>query len=616
MSVDKLLREINNTPGINQRTLSKICNISLGKVNSDIEDLEFDGFVTKEIKGREHKYYITKKGLIALEKQLEINDRIKLNLHINSSSKITTAVILAAGRNKYFKEPIPLLEINQITLLERTIAILNSTGIDTIIIVTGYKSQLIKQKFEKSAIIVENSNYKWTGTMESLSKAKPYLDGDFLLIEGDIVIERLGLEEFINHKERDCILITSESGSGDEGFVEIRDNRVYKISKDIAHLNRIDGEMIGISKISYEFFERMMELYKKNENPYMNYEYMMLDIARQYYLGYLKIDNLLWYEIDNMQHYRYVKEQLIHKIEKKEESMKIDNLKNILIDILNVEDKDIEYIHPIGGMTNKNYKVIVKGESYVLRIPGNGTENMIRRNDEIKNAIFAHELKIDAELVYFNEVTGIKLSRFIENAETLTAEAAKQQHNMNLVCDVLRTLHTCCKIMGNEFDIYNKIEEYEELLYKYNGKIYEDYEETKRKVISLKDIVNKLDVKLTPCHNDTLASNFIKSGDESMYLIDWEYGGMNDPMWDIAAHCLENGFSEEEEELFLKIYFKGNIDEKYKLRILINKVYQDFLWSIWTNIKEATGDDFGSYGIDRYNRAKINLNILLERIKG
>lgn len=615
MSIDKLLRAINNTPGINQRTLSKICNISLGKVNSDIENLEFNRFITKEIKGREHKYYITKKGLLVLERQLEMNERIKLNLHIDSSSILTTAVILAAGRNKCFKEPVPLLEINEITLIERTISILNNNGIDNIIIVSGYKSELIKEKFENSAIVIENNNYKWTGTMESLSKAKPYLDGDFLLIEGDIVIEEHGLKEFINHTDRDCILITSESGSGDEGFVEIRDNRVYKISKDIAQLNRIDGEMIGISKISYEFFERMLELYKKNENPYMNYEYMMLDIARQYSLGYLKIDNLLWYEIDTLNHYKYVKDELISRIKKKEESMKLDDLKNILVDILKVKNEDIEYIYPIGGMTNKNFKVIVKGESYVLRVPGSGTENMISRNDEIKNAIFAHELKIDAELVYFNEITGIKISKFIENAETLTAESAKQQHNMKLVCDILRTLHKSDKKMENEFNIYNKIEEYEELLYRYNGVNFKDYGEVKEKIISLKDIVNKLEVKLTPCHNDTLASNFIKSGDDSMYLIDWEYGGMNDPMWDIAAHCLENGFSEEEEELFLKIYFKGNIDEKHKLRILINKVYQDFLWSIWTNIKEANGDDFGSYGIDRYNRAKLNLKILLERIK-
>ena len=128
----------------------------------------------------------------------------------------------------------------------------------------------------------------------------------------------------------------------------------------------------------------------------------------------------------------------------------------------------------------------------------------------------------------------------------------------------------------------------------------------------LKDIID--DIKLVPCHNDTVSENFIKNKENKMYLIDWEYAGMNDPMWDLAAYCLENNFTENEEELFLKIYFRGNIEDKYKKRILINKIYQDFLWSIWTTIKEANGEKFGDYGISRYNRAKINLEKVFELI--
>ena len=78
-------------------------------------------------------------------------------------------------------------------------------------------------------------------------------------------------------------------------------------------------------------------------------------------------------------------------------------------------------------------------------------------------------------------------------------------------------------------------------------------------------------------------------------------------MWDIAAHILECEFNEDEEELFLSIYFNNEVKENHRARILIYKICQDFLWSIWTNIKESKGDDFGSYGQDRYNRAKLNL---------
>lgn len=605
-----LLKEINEVPGINQRALSKKCDISLGKVNSLIEDLEFNKFIKKEINGREHKYFIDIKGGEYLEQELKRMDDIQLKLHDDEFKKVNTAVILAAGRNKDFDLPIALLNVEEATLIERMIEILHKNEINNIIVVAGYKSEFIKEKLGNTVTIVENLDYKWTGTMASLAKAASFVKDDFLLVEADIVIEESGIKEILNSKLRDCILITTESGSGDEGFVEIVNDRVHKISKDIAQLNRIDGEMIGISKISYEFYNKMLKLYESNKNPYMNYEYMMLDVSRTYSLGYVKIDNLLWHEVDTLKHYNYITEKLLSRINKKEESILLENLQSIVCECMKVEGNRIKSISPIGGMTNKNYKVQIDDEFYVLRVPGNGTEEMISRSDEIKNAVYANKIGVDAKLIYFNEETGVKVSEFIENAETLSPKSAKKQSIMEKVTDILRKLHNFDLEMDNDFDIYEKIEKYENLLIKAKGKNFEDYYEVKDKVIYLKNIMNELDVKLVPCHNDMVAENFIKSG-ERIYLIDWEYGGMNDPMWDLAAYSLENELSEDQEELFLKLYFKGNVEEKYKKRILINKIYQDFLWSTWTNIKEAKGDDFGTYGIDRYNRAKKNLKIIL-----
>lgn len=614
-TIFKLLKEINKNSGINQRTLSIKCGISLGKVNSDIEDLEFNNFVVKEVKGREHRYSITKKGLNLLEQYLKKYKKEQLQLHIDSkiNVKVKKAVILAAGKNKNFNVPVANLNINNISLIERNINILKNNGIENIIVIVGYKSEVLKQKLiDNNIIILENQDYKWTGTMESLAIASPFINDDFILIESDIVIEADGISQIIQHPTRDCILITVESGSGDEALVEIRENKIYKISKDIAQLNRIDGEMIGISKVSYDFYQKMIESYKYNQNPYMNYEYMMLDVSRIYSLGYVKIDNLLWHEIDNEEHYNYVINKLLKKIDKKEKSVLLKNLKEIICKCMNIQPNEIHSITPIGGMTNNNFKVSVKDKFYVLRVPGNGTGEMISRQDEIKNAVYANKIGVDAKLIYFNEDTGIKISKFIENAETLSPDAAKKQQNMKMVCKLLRTLHNSKENMNNNFNIYEKIEKYEKLSKEANGLFYDDYYQIKNKVYSLKNIMSKLDVLYMPCHNDTIAENFIKSGEEKMYLIDWEYAGMNDPMWDLAAYSLENNFNDDEEELFLKIYFNGKVEEKYKKRILINKIYQDFLWSIWTNIKEARGDDFGSYGIDRYNRAKKNLSIILK----
>ena len=161
--------------------------------------------------------------------------------------------------------------------------------------------------------------------------------------------------------------------------------------------------------------------------------------------------------------------------------------------------------------------------------------------------------------------------------------------------------------MDNDFNIYEKIEKYESLYKKADGLFNEDYYQVKDKLYYLKNIMNELDVLYTPCHNDTIAENFIKSSENKMYLIDWEYAGMNDPMWDIAALFLESNFTDESKDYFLSHYFDGNEPENARKKILVYQILMDYLWAVWTCIKEAQGDDFGTYGMDRYTRAIENL---------
>ena len=98
-----------------------------------------------------------------------------------------------------------------------------------------------------------------------------------------------------------------------------------------------------------------------------------------------------------------------------------------------------------------------------------------------------------------------------------------------------------------------------------------------------------------------------KAEDNRIYLIDWEYSGVNDPMADFAALFLESEFSEENQDYMMKQYFQGETPANTWNKILCYQILWDYLWSQWTVIKEANGDDFGTYGIDRFNRAKTNL---------
>ena len=267
-------------------------------------------------------------------------------------------------------------------------------------------------------------------------------------------------------------------------------------------------------------------------------------------------------------------------------------------------------------MTNKNYKAFVNDKAYIVRIPGLGTSSMINRRDEMINSKLAADEGIDAKILFFDEESGVKIAELIEGAETLNPATAKKKENMELVVGALRTLHNSEIKMENRFNVFEKIEDYESLVKKVNGTLFEDYYEIKTRVLKLEKVLEDNGMEIKPCHNDTVPENFVKDINERMYLIDWEYSGLNDPMWDLAAHSIECDFSEDDEELFLNLYFNNLIEDKHKIRILVYKICQDFLWSIWTILKEAQGDDFGTYGIDRYNRGKKNLELLDKILMG
>ena len=606
----KILYIINDNQYINQRELADKSGLSIGGVNGIIKELEELEYIKIDKEKRKSIYKLTKKGLEALEKYIQQEQNKKIKMHQEESKKVTQAVILAAGRKEEFGKPVAFLELNEKKIIDRFMDILSENGIEKVVIVTGYKSEYYEEyaKNKNNIVLVKNDKYKWTGTMASLSTVKDVIDDDFLLLENDMVFEERAIKEILKSKDRDCMLITSESGSGDEALVEIRDGYVYKMSKDIHQFNQIDGEMIGISKISYKVFEKMLEQFKNNKNPYLNYEYMLMDIGREYKIGYKKIDDLVWSEIDSLKHYDKFIKRIYNRLLRKEQEIKISSIKEKLQRILNVQANEIEDVVPAGGMTNKNYLVKISGQEYILRMPGNGTESMINRVNEKHNSTLANEISIDTDILYFDENSGIKISKLIEDAETINAQTAKREEIMELTTQVLRKLHDSELEFKNTFNVFDEIKKYEDLLVQANGKNFEDYKLIRENVMNLEEELNNLGIDIKACHNDTVPENFIRGNGNKLYLIDWEYSGANDPMWDLAAHIIECDFNEDEEELFLQKYFKTTeVEDKYRKKILIYKICQDFLWSLWTNIKEAKGDDFGSYGIDRYNRAKENL---------
>lgn len=612
-----LFKLINSKDNLSQREIANNLNVSLGKVNATIKQLEEEQYIKIEKINNKQFYKLTEKSFKELKDSIKNARELRINIHSDDEyENPKIAVILAAGKKTQFDKPVSFLTLEESTVLDRAIEILKNNGIEKIIIVAGYKKEFYEEykKSHPEINLVFNEEYKWTGSMASLAKAKELIDGDFILLENDLVFEEQAIKAVVESSHRDCILITNESGSGDEAFVEIRNNYLFKMSKDIHQFNKIDGEMIGISKLSFELYQMMLEEFKENINPYINYEYTMLDVSREYKVGYEKVVDLVWGEIDNKKQYEKIKKITFPRIKKKEINYKLDYVKEVVSKSIDVDIKDIRDIRPIGGMTNKNFKVVANDNIYIARIPGNGTEGMIDRHNEMINSILASEIGIDAEIIFFDELSGIKIARYIEGAETINSAMARSKEHTLKIAKLLKKLHQSNINMKNEFNVFKEIYHYEELLEKVNGDYYENYNEVKKDILEIETILKDCDALLVPCHIDTVPENFIKDKWGKIYLIDWEYSGLNDPMWDVAAHFIECEFTEDEEEMFLKAYFNSNVTEKDKIKILCHKICQDFLWSLWTCVKEAQGDNFGDYGKMRYKRAIKNLAKLKENM--
>jgi len=265
---------------------------------------------------------------------------------------------------------------------------------------------------------------------------------------------------------------------------------------------------------------------------------------------------------------------------------------------------DYSEISRMGGLTNHTYKIKINDNEYVVRIPGEGTESIINRNNEMISTKLACGLEIDTELIYFDE-RGAKVSTYIVDAVTMNADTMKEVENIKLVSEIFKILHNCGNDTGVPFDVFEMAEGYEKIIYDNNVKMFEDYDIVKKEVMRIKsEIDSMITVKKVPCHNDPLCENWVKSADR-MYLIDWEYAGMNDGMWDLADVSIEAGFEDEQDYVLIKEYIGAEPTLENKKHFLVNKIYVDYLWTLWAKARVPyDGQPMEDWAVERYTRLK------------
>jgi CTP:phosphocholine cytidylyltransferase-like protein/thiamine kinase-like enzyme len=517
------------------------------------------------------------------------------------------AVIMAAGTASRFaplsyEKPKGLLNVRGEVLIERQIRQLLEAGIQDIIVIVGYMAdQFMYLKDKYGVKIVMNEDYNRYNNTSSLIRIVEELGETYLCSSDNYFAHNV----FVGKpKESFYSALYAEGHTTEYCLTTDGDDNITDVN--IGGCNA--WYMLGHVFFNADFSEKFRKILKQ--------EYEQIETKLGYWEDvYAKHIN----DLPHMKIHRYQKHE-IEEFDSLEELQQFDEtyvnntgckmFQNICR-ILKCEERDICEIDVLKkGMTNCSFAFSCRKDKkkYVYRHPGVGTDKFINRRNECSSLQIAKDFGLDNTFVYMHPSEGWKISKFIDHAETLTASTIQQSDNLNQISHIYHVLHHLPIQMEKEFNIFREIEKYDAVISKMKVPMYDGWDRLRTRVLSLEERLQKMGIELCPCHNDAVSENFIKGLDGNISLIDWEYSGMNDPMADFAALFLENNFSADSQEKFLSLYYNDAIPYGIYDKIHCYQVLWDFLWAQWTVIKESSGDDFGTYGANRFHRGQINLN--------
>lgn len=264
-----------------------------------------------------------------------------------------------------------------------------------------------------------------------------------------------------------------------------------------------------------------------------------------------------------------------------------------------------------GGLTNFNYKVTVDDVTYAVRVAGPGTHEYLDRPAEKFNAQIMSDIGINAPIIYYDEFYGHQVCKYIDNCKTMHIPDFKDSlEYLSKAAKVFRKYHTCGRKFKSDFNPIKEIYVYLKMLKEKNAELYEGSEKMLAYVDEIKEAFDRYPQELAPCHNDPLCENWLDD-QKNFYLIDWEYGGNNQPIFDLGALAIEAELSPEKERFLLKEYYGREITEKEYGLLIINRFLCDSFGTYWAILQIATGkshDEYWPYGQNKFNRAMELVN--------
>jgi thiamine kinase-like enzyme len=259
----------------------------------------------------------------------------------------------------------------------------------------------------------------------------------------------------------------------------------------------------------------------------------------------------------------------------------------------------------LGGLTNRVYKLTANGSAHVLRIAGEGTSEYIDRKVEAHNARVAAAAGVGADVLYADDASGLMLTRHIDNCVTMSPSLFRERPGAPArAAQVLKRMHAFGQTFEFRFELFQMIDDYRAILQKRDAVLPDGYDAAVAEAQLARKVLAKAPLPLAPCHCDPLSENFLDDGTR-MWVVDWEYSGMNDPIWDLGDVSVEAEFDDDQDREMMAAYCGGPVPEALFGRMIIYKAMCDLLWTLWGLIQHADdnpAEDFWAYSINRFNR--------------
>ncbi|MCL2819415.1 MAG: phosphotransferase [Oscillospiraceae bacterium] len=581
-----ICRELVKKPEATQRELAASGKVSLGVVNATIKTCLSSGYL---MQSNPRKLTVTEKGKAELEKY-----------------RVKNAIILAAGFGfRYtpltYETPKGLLEVHGQPMIERQIEQLIEKEITEIIIVVGYKKERFDYLIDKYCVkLVYNPEYASKNNFVSLYNAKDYLGSTYLLMSDSWINNNI----FNTYESQSWFSCLYFKGDTTEWCVKATPSgKIESISTG----GKDSLAIVGPAFLSPSF----TGTYKQYLSDYYNRpgtdDYCWESILKEQ-INTLPI---------------YINEQTgnVHEFENLDELMKFDptyteiSNKEIMVSIsahYNVPEHKIFEIYPIKeGMTNSTFHFSVGEDKYTYRIAGPGIDKLINRKNEktIYNAI--RNTKISDDVMLLCTKSGVKISKFIEK----TRHADPNDDTELQICmDKLRFIHELGITCPHRYGIDKMIDYYTTLSENLNAIYFTDIEEIKQKVQRLLDITQNLNIPEVLCHGDYVHTNILILPDASVKVIDWEHSGMGDPIMDVAMFAIFAQFDKPRIDALLGMYLQNEPSREERLRLYLYIALSGFLWCMWSQYKQAIGEEFGEYPLKMYRYMKDYYNIVMEYV--